>query len=137
MGDPEPSVAHRRNWFGRWSRFGGAAAGGDHLYGNFGREENFQAALERTFDQLVQRGAAAGADEDFVSAGDGGGFGDHFGGIGAGVVDGNDGHAKAMALLEPLGKEALGGGITFKSQAGFGADGQGDVAGGTDDQEGV
>src|SRR2546421_6071422 len=110
-------MAYRRGGFGSWGRFGRVAAGGDNFYGNFGGQEDLQAALEGTFDQLVQRGAAAGADEDFFRAADGGGFGDHFGGIGAGVVERNDGDAVAVAMLEPFGKESLRGGITFQSQA--------------------
>src|SRR5882762_596748 len=96
--------------FGRSGRRGG---GGDYFDGDFWRKQYFQAALEGTFDEIVDDAAAAGADQHALCAADGGGFGDHLGGIVAGVVHGNDGDAVFVAVLEPFGEEGLGGGITF------------------------
>src|SRR5215208_2559928 len=44
-------------------RPGGTVAGRNHLHRNLRRQQNFQASLEGPFDQLVQRAAAAGADQ--------------------------------------------------------------------------
>src|SRR3954468_1075024 len=98
--------------------FGGSGwsdgvGGGDYFDGDFGWQKNFQAALETSFDEIVNDAAAAGADQHALCAADGGRFGDHLGGVVAGVVHGNDGDAVFVAVLEPFGEERLGGGITF------------------------
>src|SRR5689334_1302258 len=74
--------------------------GADDLHGDFGGEEGFQAALEVAFDEVVEGAAAAGADEDGLGAVDGGVFGHELGGVGAGVVDGNDGDAEVVGEVE-------------------------------------
>src|SRR5882672_2659570 len=93
-------MTYRRCRFCGSSRLSGASAGGDHLHRNLRRQENLQASLEGTFDQLVQRATAAGADKNLFAPANSCGFGQQLSGIVAGVVQRNDRHAIAVPVLQ-------------------------------------
>src|SRR4051812_43620548 len=80
------AVASGGSGFGRWTRLRGA----DDFHPDFRREQGFEAALEAALDEVVERAAAAGADQDAAHAVHRRLLGQQFGAVRAGVVDGDD-----------------------------------------------